>query len=583
MRTQPFGRLVPPCSALLLAGIVLAHAFATALAAPFAYVARNATGQVAVVDLATNVIVANVTVGSSPVGVAADPSGMRVYVTNAAGNTVSMIATATNTVVGTANASPGPFGVAVNPAGTRVAVALTGDVNPGNTVAIFDAATLARVGTANVGAGPAGVAFNPAGTRLYVANADAHTVSVIDAGTLALVATIPVLQGPLHLTVNSAGTRLYVAHVGTATVDVNRVTVIDLATNSVLATIGVGTNPVGVALNGAGTRLLVANPESNNVSVIDTATNAVISTIAAGTNPVSVGFHPDGSRFYVAASDSAELITFDAATLSRLSSVPISGMPVAFGNFITAGSSSTPSNAPGPRSGLWWNSGENGWGINFTQRGNTIFAAWYTYDAAGNPKWYVASSCAVNGSACTGPLYQVTGPRFFGVAFNPASVSVAAVGTLTVSFLGPDNASMTYTVAGQTRTVPITRQVFQASGAAPTVDYTDLWWNPSESGWGLAVTQQFRVMFLAWYVYGPTGNPIWYVASNCAVNAAGNGCTGAVYRTTGPPFGPVFTPGMINVVEVGSATLSFSGADNGVLSYVVDGVSGTKAITRQLF
>ena len=582
MKTHSLAPQPPLHRAFLVAALLLAQAWLPAAGAPFAYIARNLPGQVAVVDLATNVIVANMTVGSSPVGVAVDPTGSRVYVTNAGSNTVSVIGTSTNSVVGTINASPGPFGVAVNPAGTRVAVALTGDVSPGNSVAIFDTTTLARVGTANVGTGPAGVVYNPAGTRLYVTNADAHTISVVDAATFVSLATIPVLQGPLGVAINSAGTRLYVAHVGTETVDVNRVSVIDLTNNTVIATIQVGTNPVAVAVNGAGTRVLAANPESNNISVIDTATNAVIATVPAGTNPVSVGFSPDGTRFHVASSDSAELITFDASSRARLSSVAISGMPVAFGNFIAAGTSSG-SGAPGPLSGLWWNPAESGWGINFTQRGNTIFAAWYTYDGAGNPKWYVASACAVTGSSCAGTLYQVTGPRFFGTAFNPAAVSVVAAGSLNVVFQGNDNATMTYTVAGQTRAVAISRQVFQATGTAPATNYTDLWWNPSESGWGIAVTQQFRVMFLAWYVYGPSGNPIWYVASNCAVNAAGDGCTGAVYRTTGPPFGPVFTPGAINVTEVGSATLSFSDGNNGVLSYVVDGVSGSKSITRQLF
>jgi len=71
-------------------------------------------------------------------------------------------------------------------------------------------------------------------------------------------------------------------------------------------------------------------------------------------------------------------------------------------------------------------------------------------------------------------------------------------------------------------------------------DYTDLWWNPGESGWGIAVLHQFSVMFLAWYVYDSAGKPVWYVASNCGVNASLNGCSGVLYRTTGPAFGPTF-------------------------------------------
>jgi hypothetical protein len=78
-----------------------------------------------------------------------------------------------------------------------------------------------------------------------------------------------------------------------------------------------------------------------------------------------------------------------------------------------------------------------------------------------------------------------------------------------------------------------------------------------------------------------SGKPVWYVASNCAVS--GSGCSGTLYRTTGPPFGPTFDSSKIQVFAVGSVTLTFGDADHGTLSYSVDGISGTKSITRQLF
>ena len=40
-----------------------------------------------------------------------------------------------------------------------------------------------------------------------------------------------------------------------------------------------------------------------------------------------------------------------------------------------------------------------------------------------------------------------------------------------------------------------------ASGqSTPAANYTDLWWNPNESGWGMAITQQSSTMFLAFLV-----------------------------------------------------------------------------------
>ncbi|HXS51781.1 MAG TPA: hypothetical protein VN782_04560 [Usitatibacter sp.] len=241
--------------------------------------------------------------------------------------------------------------------------------------------------------------------------------------------------------------------------------------------------------------------------------------------------------------------------------------------------------APGPLSGLWWNASESGWGVDFTQRRNVIFVAWYTYDASGNPKWYVASNCTMpvagaTSGTCNGSLYEVDGPTFFGTAFNPAMESVTTAGSMSVVFQDANDAMLTYTLGGQSRTVAITRQPI-SSGPTPGVDYTDLWWNPSESGWGLAVTQQGSVMFLAWYVYNGSGKPMWYVAPDCVVS--GSACTGTLYSTTGPALGTAFDPTKVQATMAGTVTLMFSDANNGTLSYTVNGASASKPITRQVF
>ena len=237
--------------------------------------------------------------------------------------------------------------------------------------------------------------------------------------------------------------------------------------------------------------------------------------------------------------------------------------------------------APGALSGLWWNPAESGWGIDFTQRGNVVFAAWYTYDSAGNPKWYVASDCVLASGTCNGTLYEVHGPVFFsGNGFDPTRVQPQTAGTLQVRFADASNASMSYTVGNQSRTVAITRQVFQ-SGTTPAVDFTDLWWNPNESGWGIAISHQSGVMFLAWFVYDGNGNPLWLVASDCVVS--GSACTGTLYQTTGPAFAATFDPSLVHATAVGTATVDFSDANNATLSYTVNGTTSSKRITRQRF
>jgi hypothetical protein len=99
----------------------------------------------------------------------------------------------------------------------------------------------------------------------------------------------------------------------------------------------------------------------------------------------------------------------------------------------------------------------------------------------------------------------------------------------------------------------------------------------------MAMAQQFGNVFLAWYVYQSNGQPVWYVASNCTLNAGGNSCSGTLYSTTGPAFGPTFDPNQVHATSVGSVTVSFTDPNNAVLTYTVNGTSGTKNITRQLF
>ena len=240
---------------------------------------------------------------------------------------------------------------------------------------------------------------------------------------------------------------------------------------------------------------------------------------------------------------------------------------------------------PAALSGLFYNPNESGWGINFTQRGSNVFAAWYTYDANGNPKWYV-STCAMNGGAvgttgtCSGALYEVSGPTFFGAAFDASRANPVQNGTLQLTFTDVDHASMTYSgVAGQTRTVQVMRQPL-AAGAVPGVNYTDLWWNTGESGWGMAFTQQAATGFVAWYVYDSTGKPTWYVAT-CSVN--GTTCSGNLLQTTGPHWGAAFDPNQVHSTTAGSITVNFTGPNDATINYTVGNVTSSKQVTRQIF
>jgi len=117
----------------------------------------------------------------------------------------------------------------------------------------------------------------------------------------------------------------------------------------------------------------------------------------------------------------------------------------------------------------------------------------------------------------------------------------------------------------------------------PLVNYTDHWWNPQESGWGLSITQHpTDQLFAVWFVYNSSNQPTWYTLQPGQWTTPTR-YTGPIFKSTGPFFGGNFDPNQVGVAQVGSGTLSFDSPTSGTFSYMVEGVSGTKTISRLPF
>lgn len=119
----------------------------------------------------------------------------------------------------------------------------------------------------------------------------------------------------------------------------------------------------------------------------------------------------------------------------------------------------------------------------------------------------------------------------------------------------------------------------------PLWNHTDMWWNPSESGWGLNIVQHGSgIIFATWFVYGQDGRSTWYVVPEGQWRTPSE-YRGPLYRTTGPYFGGQFNPQLVSVTLVGSATLTFSEQDSNLASasFVIDGVTIFKFLRRQSF
>ena len=203
--------------------------------------------------------------------------------------------------------------------------------------------------------------------------------------------------------------------------------------------------------------------------------------------------------------------------------------------------------------GIWWNApaeSESGWGINFAHQGDMIFAAWYTYDSNGRPWWLTMLAAKTGPNTYTGKLYEHRGPALNAQPFNTGLVQDFEVGDGTLTFTDGEHGTFRYTVNGITQTKSLVRLVF---GPMPTcrwgalsdlslaTNYQDMWWaSPPpgvESGWGVTLTHQGDIIFVAWFTYGLDGKPLWLKA---IVRKIAQGVyTGEIGRTTGPAFSAV--------------------------------------------
>ena len=122
-----------------------------------------------------------------------------------------------------------------------------------------------------------------------------------------------------------------------------------------------------------------------------------------------------------------------------------------------------------------------------------------------------------------------------------------------------------------------------AAATTASTDYTDLWYLPAESGWGVNVVQQYDIIFATFFIYGADNSPRWYVAPDVRSVAAPSGqnlFSGQLFSTVGTYFGAPWGGPTANT-QVGSVAFSFTTPTTGAVSYTINGVSVTKSIVRQ--
>src|SRR5512134_4004031 len=89
-------------------------------------------------------------------------------------------------------------------------------------------------------------------------------------------------------------------------------------------------------------------------------------------------------------------------------------------------------------------------------------------------------------------------------------------------------------------------------------NYSDMWFNPGESGWGVTIADHETQLFAVWYTYDTDGAPLWFTVPGGSFNSNRTFFSGDVYRTTGPSYAGAFDPAAVATTKVGTATFQFA-------------------------
>jgi hypothetical protein len=107
----------------------------------------------------------------------------------------------------------------------------------------------------------------------------------------------------------------------------------------------------------------------------------------------------------------------------------------------------------------WWlNPSIIGAGVNIGHQGEIIAAAWYLFDAGGNPTWLTFSGQLV-GNQVSGNLYRTE---------TSGGVATTSVGSATFTFTSDSTAVLNYTYDGNPGSFNLERFTFATPGVSPT-------------------------------------------------------------------------------------------------------------------
>src|SRR6516164_7434474 len=257
----------------------------------------------------------------------AEPPSYLVFVSNERSGDVTVIDGATDSVVGTFPVGKRPRGIHATPDGRRVFVTLSGSsrMAPGldenrapadkraDGLGVIDPAAHKLIDRWHVGSDPEQFAISKDGKFAFIANEDDASASIIDLDSGQLRGKIKVSEEPEGVGVNPTTGEVYVT-----CEEKGEVFAINPDQQRVIATIQTGGRPRSVAFSPDGSRAYVACENGGYIAEIDAREHRLLAKIQlpTGSLPMGTAVSRDGKELYVSTGRGNAMAIIDTLTAS---------------------------------------------------------------------------------------------------------------------------------------------------------------------------------------------------------------------------------------------------------------------------
>jgi YVTN family beta-propeller protein len=300
----------------------------------YLYVPNRSSSDVAVIDHATQRLVARIEVGKVPHQVVVADRLGKLVASNTADNTISIIDLVTLRVEATLTLDHEPEHMELSPNGLVLAV---GNIGAGTVslISLEEAREVARVDGLFE---PHNLTFSADGSLLYVANLGAEHVSVVDVAEARVVNEIPVAeptalaakgggtseeyQGIINVTRTPDGRLGFAAHG-----EGNVMAVIDLRSQRKIKSLELGELPWRAYSTADGRFMLVPNNGDATVSVISTSSLEVVATLPGAEDMTGINTGWFETLAFVISRGENKLVVLDLVEMKAVGEIALPGTP----------------------------------------------------------------------------------------------------------------------------------------------------------------------------------------------------------------------------------------------------------------